>query len=215
MKTNFFLKKIKRLIKDDSKPIDEIHRYWENPQDGTNLPTDYISGDKKSEYLLEKIKNYSKELKILEIGCNVGRNLNFLYKNGYKTLTGIEISSNALEVMKKTFNDTYKDITIYNLPVEEYFIKNEKDRYDLIFTMAVLEHIHIDSEWIFKSMVDQTNKYILTIEDESSISWKHFPRNYKKIFEKLNMSQIDYEECFHVDSLHKGFIYRLFEKNEQ
>ena len=78
-----FLKKIRRLIDDDSKPIEEVHKYWENPQDGTNQPKNYVIGVSKSEYLFDKIKQFNKEFKILEIGCNVGRNLDYLYQQGY------------------------------------------------------------------------------------------------------------------------------------
>jgi len=41
--------------------------------------------------------------KILEIGCNVGRNLNHLYENGFKQLTGIEISENAINALKRMY----------------------------------------------------------------------------------------------------------------
>lgn len=212
MKTKVILKKIKRLIKDDSKEINEIHDYWISPTDGTNLPNDYIAGEEKSQYLFEKIKDFDKNLKILEIGCNVGRNLNFLYDNDFKSLSGIEISKNALEKFKEIYEKTYNAIAIYNTPVEEFFKKNTDLKFDLIFTMAVLEHIHSDSEWIFKKMVNHTNKYILVIEDEYSISWKHFPRNYKKVFEKLGMKQVSFEDCSYVTGLHDGFVFRLFEK---
>ncbi len=77
--------------------------------------------------------------------------------------------------------------------------------------MAVLEHIHYKSNWIFNEMI-RISKYILTIEDELSISDRHFPRNYKKIFSN-NMTQIFYEDCSYIKGFNKGFKTRLFKKD--
>ncbi len=211
MNIQILLKKIKRLVKDDSKPIDDIHTYWEQPLDGTNTPKDYLVGEEKSTYLFNKI-GALKENSILEIGCNVGRNLNYLYQKGFNSLSGIEISKNAIDEMKASYRTTYDKVLIHNTSVEDFFMSSNEDRYDLIFTMAVLEHIHTDSDWIFEKMVETTNRYIITIEDERSISWKHFPRNYKKKFEELGMTQVDFEDCSDVKGLHNGFYFRMFEK---
>ena len=42
----------------------------------------------------------SKNDSILEIGCNVGRNLNALYLNGFRDLSGIEINERAIRILK-------------------------------------------------------------------------------------------------------------------
>ena len=60
--------------------MEEIHEYWKSPSNGLNLPENYLKGLEKSELLLDLLIKYgSKESKILEIGFNVGRNLNILY----------------------------------------------------------------------------------------------------------------------------------------
>jgi hypothetical protein len=49
----------------------------------------------------------------------------------------------------------------------EDVVKSFGDRtFDLVFTMAVLEHIHTTSEWVFEEIVRITNRYVVTIEDE-------------------------------------------------
>jgi SAM-dependent methyltransferase len=148
----------------------ELLQYWRCPND-ENVPSFYISPTERSELLLQFIKKYSNhQVKILEIGCNVGRNLNFLFSAGYKKLAGIEISREAIDLMKKTYPEMAKSIKIYNSPVED-IIKNFKDNdFDLIFTMATLEHIHPDSEFIFPEIVRITKKYLITIEDEKGVS---------------------------------------------
>ena len=214
MKINIALKKVKRLFKDDSESAKTIHDYWKSPQDKANQPLAYISSKGKSEYLLKKMESFYNDYSILEIGCNIGRNLDHLYRSGFTNLSGIEISENALIEFKKKYKKTYDNVSLYNLSVENFFFRNYKDspQFDVIFTMAVLEHLHNDSQWVFEKMAEQTRYYILTIEDEKSISWKHFPRNYKKVFEKHGMKQIEFEDLSNHSGFHKGFVYRLFEK---
>jgi len=150
----------------------------------------------------------------LEIGCNVGRNINYLYINSYKNLEAIEISSDALNLFEQNYPDTYQNVTIRNQPVEEALPEIEENRFDLIFTMAVLEHIHDkNDEWLFNEIVNKTSKYMLTIEDESKSSWRHFPRNYRNVFERAGMEQILEERCnLENHGLSDVFMVRLFIK---
>lgn len=79
--------------------------------------------------------------------------------------------------------------------MEEGLPSMQINSYDLVFTMAVLEHLHKDSEYVFKDIARIAKQYLLTIEDESGISKRHFPRNYQAIFEPLGLKQI-YEEIY-------------------
>lgn len=190
------------------KTMEEIHEFWKNPN-GINLPETYILGD-RSLFILDLFKNTDIKLtdSILELGCSVGRNLNFLFMNGYKNLTGIEININAKPVMKKTFPLLYKYVKIYWNSIED----TPLPQIDVIYTMAVLEHIHPDSEWIFEEMSHQVNKYIITIEDERIISDRHFVRNYKNVFENLGLTQIYEKNCTGVYELGGDFYARIFKK---
>lgn len=208
MSFKILAKRLKRLIVDDSKPIDDIHDYWTAPNDSDNKPTEYLTRYEKSEYLFSKIKSLPRDAKILEVGTNVGRNLNYLYKQGFTDLNGVEISQNAVDIMKVEYPEMYENSKINLTSIEDFFNSNET-KFDLIYSLAVLEHVHTDSDWIFEKMSKATSE-IITIEDEKSISWKHFPRNYKKIFEAHNMNQIDFEDCKDVPFLHRGFYYRRF-----
>jgi 2-polyprenyl-3-methyl-5-hydroxy-6-metoxy-1,4-benzoquinol methylase len=101
--------------------------------------------------------------------------------------------------------------TIYNKPVEEVIKEFEDRQYDAVFTMAVLEHIHSDSEWVFEEIVQVSKKYLITMEDERTVSWRHFPRQYKKIFEKVGTKQIEEIQCNKEDhGLGSSFYARVF-----
>jgi SAM-dependent methyltransferase len=192
------------------KTLEEIHNFWRNPND-KNLPETYVEGE-RSKFLLELISNINinKESSILELGCNVGRNLNILYINGYTNLSGIEININAKPIMKTEFPFIYNNATLYWNSIEN--IIKSISQSDIIFTMAVLEHIHPDSEWIFKEMFRKTNKYIITIEDECVKSNRHFVRNYKDVFEDFGTTQIYEQNCMDIFELGTDFFARIFIK---
>ena len=190
-----------------------LHQYWKNPSDSTNLPQQYLQGKARSQFLLKIMNKYAtKNQKILEIGCNVGRNLNYLFHSGFKNLEGIEISEKAVQLLHTAYPEMAQQARIYNSPVEE-IIRNFRDcEFDIVFTMAVLEHIHLNSEWIFPEIVRITKNFLITIEDEFNISWRCIPRNYKKVFEPLGMTQIEEINCREVDGLGSNFYARIFRR---
>ena len=197
----------------EHKTKEELYEYWKKPWNGGNLPKNYFEGIEKSKFLLKFIKKYgTKESKIFEIGCNVGRNLNFLYNSNFKNLETVEISEDAVKLLKETFPEMANEIKIYNISIEDVINDFSNENFDIVFTMAVLEHIHDDSSWIFEEIVRITKKYLITIEDEKCLSWRHFPRNYKKIFEELGLKQIKEKNCIGIPNLGRTFYARVFKK---
>ena len=134
----------------------------------------------------------SKSGSILELGCNVGRNLFYLWQSGFKNVSGIEINKRALEIKRKSF-PVIDQGSIYSGSFEDIIPGIESKKFDVVFSMAVLEHIHPRSNFIFKEMVRICKKYFITIEIEDSSSARVFPRNYQEVFEKLGCT-ILYQE---------------------
>lgn len=194
------------------KSRDELHNYWRKPSDVGNFPNAYIKPIQRSRFLYNCISKYSdNNAKILELGCNVGRNLNYLFEAGYKHLTAIEISENAIKTLKETYPKMARELDIYHSTIEDAITKFNKGQFHIVYTMAVLEHIHTDSEWIFREIARITKSYLITIEDESSISDRHFPRNYKNIFEPLGFVQVQENLCLE-SGLGGSFRLRVFRK---
>lgn len=186
----------------------DIREFWQRAENDNWKK--YSEGKEKSIFLVSLIKMLSlhKGARILELGCNVGRNLSYLQSIGYINLFGVELNKKAVAVSEKLYLNLVK-AKIANDTIEHYILYNT-EHYDLIFTMAVLEHIPKESEWIFKYMV-RHGDYIITIEDEKSINKICFPRNYKKIFESLGMRQIYETDCINVHpTLTKNFRARMF-----
>ena len=191
----------------------ELHLYWKYP-DEINRPKAYLEGEARSLFLCELVKRHAQqEDRILEIGCNIGRNLNYLYAAGFTNLAGIEINKRAVRLLGHAYPEMSKHLTIYNSPIEKAITHFDDRAFDVVFTMAVLQHIHPDSEWIFKEMVRITKNHIITIEDEHGISNRHFPRNYCSIFnDSLNMAQLSEANCRDVEGLGEDFVARVFAK---
>ena len=173
----------------------EILNYWKN-----NKSPYYQTGKERSEYLLKLFRKYAnKDQKILEIGCNVGRNLKYLEDNGYKNLTGLEINPEAVK------NKICKADIICS-SVEDFFLKS-KEKYAIIYTMACFEHIHYDSNWVF-DYIEKAADMIITSEDEKEKTWNHFVRNYKKVFK--NKKQVYRRNNWNIKGLNRNFITRVF-----
>jgi 2-polyprenyl-3-methyl-5-hydroxy-6-metoxy-1,4-benzoquinol methylase len=175
-----------------------------------NNPSGYFQGIERSEFLLALVKQYvSTDASIIELGCNVGRNLNHLWEAGYKNLAGVEINKQAIRLMHEGFQDM--KATIHQGTIED-MIKG-LGQYDLVFRIAVLEHIHSDSEGVFAEIARITKRYLITIEGEKNVvSELHFPRNYKNIFEEVGLRQIYEKHLSQKEGLNTKFYARVFEK---
>jgi len=204
-------------FKNRQAPIDDIQSYWQSPDDKGNMACSYLDQKdiiKRSEFLFKHIKDIAKEDNtILEIGCNAGRNLNYLYNKGFRNLSAIEISEKAINLMKKVFPKMYYNSSIKVDNIEESIVNIENNKFDLIFIMAVLMHIPYQSNFIFKEIVRSCNKYLVIIEEEDCPKcWSHNPREYKKIFEGLGMKQIKEEKVPTSITGSGNYILRIFEK---
>jgi SAM-dependent methyltransferase len=197
------------------KTREELHAYWQDPDEG-NRPEAYLehgAPTKRSEFLVRLFRQYvSPEWRILEIGCNAGRNLHFLDQAGYHNLAGIEISPQAVRLLHETFPEMARRISIYRGAVEAVIRELNAASFDVVFALAVLEHIHPESDWIFSEMARIAGRLLVTIEDERSSSWRHVPRSYDQVFEPLGMKQVCMEENGPEQGLSPVFVTRVFQK---
>jgi len=194
---------------------DDLHNYWRNANDDANAPELYLgvkdSQKKRSSFLVELVSaQVGRDAEILELGCNVGRNLHYLHQAGYSNLHAIEINEEAVRLLRESFPDTAATANIRCGTIEENIRSFGDGQIDLVFTMAVLEHVHDESAFVFQEMV-RVGKTIVTVEDERSLSERHFPRNYRSIFESLGMVQVS-ETPLRQDThgLSTNFVARVF-----
>ena len=152
---------------------------WTKPGIG-NEPKDYWKHIERSEFLHRFIDGViPKNIDIVELGCNCGRNVAYLNSKGYKVF-GFDINPNAIEFNKK--------LPIWEQSIEDYFSQDVE--VGMYFSMAVLEHLPFSSDWVFEKM---NAKYIVTIEDEITNGGVFHKRNYKEVFENLGYKEIKHE----------------------
>jgi len=192
-----------------------MHEFWRNPN-APNRPERYLEPIERSRLLLAVVEpDLRPDWTILEIGCNVGRNLEFFREAGAQQLTGIEINGEALALLRESYPELGSMATLINAPIEDVIGSMAARSFDLVYTMAVLEHIHPDSEWIFGEMARITRSLLVTVEDEHGVSVRHTPRNYRQVFEGLGMRQILERRLSGAESLSAGFVARVFKPTEE
>jgi len=196
--------------------INKQQLYWSNPKDKPNKPESYVKAEliKRSAFLYSLLSPLvNKTNSILEIGCNAGRNLNYLLGKGYLNLAGIEINENALKLMNKVYPKiNSKNTEIFSSSIENTVPMIENKSVDVTFSLAVLMHLPYESNFIFKELARITKKYIIIIEDEKmELCSTHFPRDYKQIFERLRFKEIKNGKCPVKDL--EGYTWRVFKKH--
>src|SRR4051794_25163727 len=60
-----------------------LREFWTQAEPEGNVPSSYINHVHRSEVLADLIADLPKDARILEVGCNVGRNLAYLHDSGW------------------------------------------------------------------------------------------------------------------------------------
>jgi pseudaminic acid biosynthesis-associated methylase len=114
------------------------------------------------------LHNLPKEIKILEVGCNIGNQLRGFQRMGFNNLYGIELQSYAVEKAKEfTKNINIIQGSGFDLPFkDEYF--------DMVCTNGVLIHIAPKDHFNFMSeIVRCSKKYVM--------AWEYYADNVTEI----------------------------------
>ena len=107
----------------------------------------------------EFIGRLSRDIKILEAGCNVGTQLMTLQEMGFKNLYGVELQEFAIEMAKQES----KNIHIVQGDIMDIPFKD--DYFDMAFTSGVLIHIHPDHlSKVMSEIARCSKKYIFGFE---------------------------------------------------
>ena len=189
--------------------------YWSNPRDKPNKPEAYAKRElnNRSHFLFKILEKYAhRKNHILELGCNVGRNLNYLHEKGFLNLHGIELNAHAVELMKKTYPKMYENsnISVNSIEGTVPFLKDNS--FKIVISFAVLMHLPFESDFVMKEIARITENYLITVEDERQLILgdRHFPRDYKRVFEYLGMREVDSGKCPVKDL--ESYTWRIFKK---
>lgn len=183
--------------------------------------TDQLNGLYKREYGVTRISmnrdfldGMDRSIRILEVGSNVGNQLNLLQRMGFRNLYGIEPQWYAVNALRK-FTKNINVITgsVFDIPFKDGY-------FDIVFTSGVL--IHISPEDIgkaVKEIVRCSKKYIWGFEyysksyeqivyrGEKRLLWKaDFPGIYRRIYPNLKASKIKFFKYLKNDNIDQMFL---------
>ena len=144
-------------------------------------------GYSKEKINYQFLQNINKDIKILEIGCNLGQQLFCLYKMGFKNLHGIEIQSYCINQIRKNKKNFFNVIQ-----ASAYDIPFKKNYFDLVFTNNVLIHFppkkirkvlneayRVSSKWIW-GFEYYSKKYVeILYRNHQNMLWKN---DYANLF---------------------------------
>jgi len=84
----------------------------------------------------EAFADLDKDSSFLEIGCNIGRNINNLYDMGFTDISGIDILKYAIGQAETRYPDADLQVaSVLELPYEN-------DTFDVVYSVGVLMHIN-------------------------------------------------------------------------
>jgi SAM-dependent methyltransferase len=193
-------------------PRAALHAYWSAPPDAANDTAGYAAAPPaRSAYLVHLLRRLAPPpARALEVGCNAGRNLAALHAAGYRRLTGVEISARALAQFATAFPTAYDASRVHCGPAEDVLRGLPDGAADVVFTMAVLEHVHPDAESLFADMVRVAARVVVTIEDEGHVTGRHFVRDYGAVFGALGCTPVFAEPTPETLGLGTSFVTRAF-----
>jgi pseudaminic acid biosynthesis-associated methylase len=118
-----------------------------------------LYGTTRTEMNYDFFHDLDKDLKILEVGSNVGDQLILLQKLGFNNLFGVELQSYAVELSKsRTKGINIVHGSAFDIPFKDLF-------FDIVFTSGVLIHISPDDiETALDEIYRCSNRYIWCFE---------------------------------------------------
>jgi len=172
--------------------------YWRHPRRYATSDEMHISEPKYyaqeglgalSEWLIEVLRDarLSRSHRILEVGCNCGRNLDHLFKAGFTNVFGVELNPEAADHAWTAYPRIADKIVCSD--AQSYLAEQASNSFNVVFTQGVLMHIQPDEDYLFGQMARVARHLILVNEVEiaAGILERHkFARNYKEVFEAFD-----------------------------
>jgi len=177
--------------------------YWRNPHTYARNDKEVVFGTPAfyseqtfnpiSEQIVKllEMSGADKEWKVLEVGCNCGRNMVHLLRAGYENVDGVEINPEAVEHAREFFPSVAGAMTVSD--AQSFLAMKPTDYYDLVFTQSVLMHVPPEDDYLFKQITRVASKmlFISEVEIQSGNLMRHkFNRNYREVFEALGWRQV-------------------------
>ena len=110
---------------------------------------------------------------ILDMGCNVGRHLNYLYGQGYRNLRGVDFNSLAARDMQAQYPEMYQASRITSASFQD-FLDSNPEPVDLVYTRgATFENVH-PAYPLIKRVCAISKRYVVMVISEATHTYPRF-----------------------------------------
>ena len=111
-------------------------------ESGSYSPSTYLI-EEPGPLLIQLMQRTSIDASIVDLGCNSGANLNFLYQSGYRRLAGVDAGREALELFAHTFPEAFACARPANDLFQHYLLTRDTDTFDVLHSNgATIELVH-------------------------------------------------------------------------
>ena len=153
----------------------------------------YYGPDETSELIRARLDAaVGPDAAVLELGCSSGRHLAHLHEAGYGDLHGIDVNENALDVMAEEY-PALADAGTFRLDAIENVVPEfPDDRFDAVYSVETLQHVHPDHDWVFGDLARIT-EYLVTAEIESEVAPRASGEVDRSRFEDVDVKYVSDE----------------------
>jgi SAM-dependent methyltransferase len=131
--------------------------------------------DPASQVQMDEIKALvpDRNAAILDMGCNVGRHLNYLYGQGYRNLRGVDWSGAALRDMAQRYPEMHAHSTLINASFED-FLGGKPEPVDLVYTRGATFELVYPGFPLVKQVCAIAKRYVVMVITEAGHAYPRF-----------------------------------------
>lgn len=153
------------------------------------------------------------EISILDFGCGMGFFLNYLRNQGFKNVQGFELDAGQASAAHQTGLNVEQS----NSPLS--WLKQINKKFDLIFSLDVLEHISAESVQEFlvaiRNCLAEDGIFIATVPNANSTCagrWRYIDWTHRTSFTEHSLAHVLKLGGFQVESIAPSEIFRHYTK---
>ena len=157
---------------------------WINGDTGQiQYPERFRTMDGKATLLVNTVIGCSKNRDdvILDLGCNCGRHLDYLYRRGFHNLHGIDVMNSALRKSAEWFPDTVATCDLKHDTFQHFLLIQSNRSFDIVYSHgATIELVHPSFD-IVRHICRISRNYVVLLISEHSMG---YPRFWQYLFRR-------------------------------
>lgn len=147
---------------------DDVRREWAD-RSGEYSPAYYAyrGPDETSEAVRAVLGEHcSTDASVMELGCGPGRHLAHLHDAGFSALSGLDVNSEAFDVLAEEYPELWSAGEFVCAAIESAVPEYADDQFDAVYSVETLQHVHPDEAWVFAEIVRITDELLVIVENE-------------------------------------------------